>query len=72
MCDHCGGLLYQRDDDRPESVAVRMEAYERSTMPLIRFYSGLGLLVPVPATGSPEEICSRTTDALAAAVRAAQ
>ena len=60
LCDHCGGSLYQRDDDRPESVKVRMEAYQRSTMPLIDFYSGLGLLMPVAATGSPEAICART------------
>jgi adenylate kinase len=60
VCDHCGGSLFQRDDDRPESVKVRMEAYERSTMPLIDFYSRLGLLMPVAATGSPEEICART------------
>jgi adenylate kinase len=64
ICDRCGGELFQREDDRPESVKVRMEAYERSTKPLIDFYSKLGLLVTVPATGSPEEICSRSTEML--------
>jgi len=68
VCDHCGGRLYQREDDRPESVKVRMQAYETSTMPLIQFYSGLGLLLPVAATGSPDAICARTTAALAACV----
>jgi adenylate kinase len=67
-CDHCGGELYQREDDRPESITVRMEAYQRSTLPLIQFYSGLGLLRPVPATGTPEEIYGRTMSALAACV----
>ena len=38
VCDHCGGKLYQREDDRPESIRVRMEAYERSTAPLADFY----------------------------------
>jgi adenylate kinase len=66
LCDHCGGSLYQRDDDRPESIKVRMEAYERSTMPLINFYSGLGLLMSVAATGSPEAICARTLAQLGA------
>jgi hypothetical protein len=33
-------------------------------MPLIEFYSGLGLLMPVAAAGSPEEICGRTVGAL--------
>ena len=66
ICDRCGGSLYQRDDDRPESIRVRMEAYERSTAPLIDFYKALGLLVPIAASGSPEEIYSRTMAALKA------
>ena len=66
VCDHCGGRLYQREDDRPESITVRLEAYERSTAPLIQFYKALGLLVSVPATGSPGEICENTMTALAA------
>ena len=64
VCDHCAGRLVQREDDRPESVAVRMETYERSTAPLINFYRNLGLLLPVPATGSPDEIYARTSAAL--------
>jgi adenylate kinase len=63
-CDHCGGPLYQREDDRPESITVRLEAYDRSTEPLIRFYKDLGLLVSVPAAGSPDEICQLTMTAL--------
>ena len=66
VCDQCGGALYQREDDRPESVTVRMETYERSTAPLIEFYRKLGLLLSVPATGSPEAICERTMAALTA------
>jgi len=65
MCDQCGGGLYQREDDRPESISVRMAAYERSTAPLIRYYEKLGLLLPVPATGSADEICQRTLLGLA-------
>ena len=65
-CDRCGGKLFQREDDRPESITVRMEAYTRSTAPLIDFYQGFGLLLPVAATGSPEEICDRTIAALVA------
>lgn len=64
ICDRCGGRLFQRDDDRPASVTVRMEAYERSTAPLIDFYRDLGLLLPIPATGTPEEICTGTVAAL--------
>ena len=60
ICDHCGGELIQREDDRPESVRVRMEAYEKSTRPLIDFYQKRGLLVSISAEGSPEEIYQRT------------
>ncbi|MBZ5657006.1 MAG: nucleoside monophosphate kinase [Acidobacteriia bacterium] len=60
LCDRCGGCLFQREDDRPESITVRMEAYEKSTAPLIQFYQRLNLLVPVVADASPEEIYART------------
>ena len=59
-CDRCDGNLFQREDDRPESVKVRLEAYERSTAPLIDFYNKLGLLLQVAASGSPDEIYERT------------
>jgi adenylate kinase len=65
-CDHCGGKLYQREDDRPESIRVRMEAYEKSTAPLAEFYRRRKLLVPVLAEGSPEEIFERSRRALEA------
>ncbi len=60
QCDKCGRGLLQREDDQPESVSVRLETYNRSTTPLIDFYRGLGLLVQVPAQGTPDEICART------------
>ena len=66
MCDHCGGKLYQREDDRPESIRVRMEAYEKSTAPLASFYRRRKLLVPVLADGSPEQIFQRSLQALEA------
>jgi adenylate kinase len=65
-CDRCEGALFQREDDRPESVKIRLEAYTQSTEPLIEFYEKLGLLLSVEATGAPEEICSRTLEALKA------
>ncbi len=68
LCDHCGGSLRQREDDRPEAITVRMEVYQRSTMPLINFYKDLGLLLPIAATGSPEEICARSLTALEARI----
>jgi adenylate kinase len=59
-CDRCDGALFQREDDRPESIKVRLEAYDRSTAPLIEFYRKAGLLLQVSAAGMPEEIYNRT------------
>lgn len=59
-CDRCDGNLFQREDDRPESIKVRLEAYDRSTAPLIAFYTDLGLLLRVAATGSPDDILEIT------------
>ena len=64
VCDHCGGALFQRDDDRPEAIRTRMEVYEKSTRPLTDFYAGRGSLVTIEAEGTPEEIYSRTIAAL--------
>jgi len=66
ICDHCGGELFQREDDRPESVRVRMQAYATSTAPLTDYYSRKGLLISINAEGSPEEIFQRTMKALEA------
>jgi adenylate kinase len=64
VCDHCGATLYQREDDRPESIRVRMQAYEKSTAPLTDFYRRRNLLISVPADGTPEQIFERTIGAL--------
>ena len=64
ICDHCGGKLFQREDDRPESIRVRMRAYQECTRPLIDFYRERGLLISVSADGTPEEILERALTAL--------
>jgi adenylate kinase len=64
ICDHCGATLYQREDDRPESIRVRMAAYEKSTTPLVEFYRARNLLLSIPAEGSPEEIFQRSIQSL--------
>ncbi len=64
VCDQCGGVLVQRDDDRPESIRVRMHAYEESTRPLADYYRASGRLVEVSASGTPEEVFERTLKAL--------
>ncbi len=60
VCDKCGGQLVQREDDRPESVRVRMAAYEKSTRPLIDFYQEHGLLVSIAAEATPQETFRRS------------
>lgn len=64
VCDHCGSPLYQREDDRPEAIRVRMEAYENSTAPLTNYYRAKDLLVPIEAEGTPEQIFARSMAAL--------
>jgi len=64
VCDHCGAALHQREDDRPEAIVVRLQAYDKNTAPLIEFYKTLGLILPIAAQGTPEEICQRTIQKL--------
>jgi len=47
VCDKCGGPLYQRSDDRAETVEERLKVYEAQTAPLITFYRDRGLLLEV-------------------------
>lgn len=60
VCDKCGGKLFQREDDRPEAIRVRLASYEKSTKPLMEFYQKRGLLVTVMAGKVPEETFQRT------------
>ncbi len=70
VCDECGGKLFQRDDDRPETIRRRLEVYANQTAPLIGFYSDAGLLRAITAGGSVEEITQRAIEALELAVKA--
>jgi adenylate kinase len=71
VCDHCGAALYQREDDQPESIRVRMNAYQESTLPLIQFYRQRGLLRSIMADGAPVAILQRTLAAFNGATAAA-
>ena len=51
--------LYRREDDGPETIRVRMKAYETSTAHLAEFYKQRGLLLSIAADGAPEEIFGR-------------
>ena len=43
VCDKCGGNLYQRNDDKEETVVNRLHAYHEQTEPLIEYYKKQGL-----------------------------
>ena len=54
-CLSCGGELYQRKDDNPETVESRLQVYAAQTAPLIEYYEGKGLLINVAGNGTPDE-----------------
>ncbi len=47
VCDVCGGELYQRADDLPETVRNRLYVYYKQTSPLIGYYFARDLLVKI-------------------------
>jgi adenylate kinase len=63
-CPTCGGDVYQREDDKEEVIARRLEVYEEQTAPIVSFYRSEGLLITVSATGAVEEITERAISAL--------
>ena len=55
-CARCGGELYQRKDDNPETVRKRLIVYNAQTAPLIDYYSKKGLLLNVVGNTTPEDV----------------
>ena len=50
VCDKCGGELYQRDDDKQESILHRMDVYREQTEPLINYYKNKGKITDLDAS----------------------
>lgn len=44
VCPSCAGEMYQRDDDKPETIKNRLDVYEKNTSPLVEYYRGQGIL----------------------------
>jgi adenylate kinase len=65
LCGRCGGELYQRDDDQPETVRHRLEVYAKQTEPLIDYYRDTGKLIAIDAIGAVEDVTERAITALA-------
>ena len=63
-CDDCGGELFQRDDDREETIRHRLEVYQQQTAPLVSYYADEGILLGLDATGPVEEVTERALAAL--------
>lgn len=64
VCDKCGGELFQRDDDKEETIKKRLEVYNAQTAPLIDYYGKKGILKSVAGTGSIDDIFKKICGAL--------
>jgi len=64
VCDKCGGQLFQRDDDLPETVRHRLDVYAEQTAPLVDFYATRHQLVRIDAIGNVEDVTERAIAAL--------
>lgn len=58
-CDRDGTPLFQRDDDRPEVIANRLNVFHRQTRPVVKYYEDRDLLVTVDGAGSEDEVLER-------------
>jgi len=63
-CDRCGGELHQRDDDREETIATRLNVYENQTAPLVNYYRQRGKLREIDGVGKVDDIHARIIGAL--------
>jgi adenylate kinase len=59
VCDKCGGELFQRGDDKEETIKRRLDVYDAQTAPLMDYYKKKGILKSVKGTGSIDEIFSK-------------
>ncbi len=56
VCDRCGGSLYQREDDREETIRTRLKEYQKQTAPLIHYYQQKKTLHSVQGVGGQDHI----------------
>ena len=63
-CARCGGELYQRKDDNPETVQSRLEVYSAQTAPLIQYYTEKGILFNVVSDSTPESVYEKISEKL--------
>lgn len=63
-CDKCKGELYQRDDDKEDTIEARLKVYEDHTAPLVDFYKKKGSLVTIDGIGGFQEITEKIVNAV--------
>jgi adenylate kinase len=56
LCDRCGETLYQRADDKEETIRTRLKEYEKQTAPLIQYYRNKTTLRSIQGVGGPDQI----------------
>ena len=64
ICDKCGGELYQRNDDKIETVGNRLDVYAAQTAPLIAFYQDKGIMKSIDGSQSMEAVLADICTAL--------
>ena len=66
VCDRCGGELYQRDDDREDRIALRLDQLAQEVAPVAAYYEGAALLRNVDGIGSRDDVSRRIRASLPA------
>ena len=56
VCPRCEGEMYQRDDDKPETISKRLDTYQNQTQPLIDYYESHGILKSVDGNRAVDEV----------------
>jgi adenylate kinase len=64
ICDICGGSLYQRDDDKEETIRSRLEVYSQQTGPAIEYYAARGVVRSINGIGNIDDIFHRILGAI--------
>ena len=64
VCDKCNGELFQRADDKEDTIKNRLEVYEKSTAPLIDYYGKKNILKSVEGMGSVDDIFNKVCSVL--------
>ena len=64
VCDKCSGRLFQREDDKEDTIIKRLDIYHKQTEPLIEYYTAKGKLITIEGMVRIEDTAGKVTDAL--------